>query len=56
MTMVPFFDNANPLDLGVIQFSCHQVHGLWSGFAEIDGERIEIKNMYAFCEKMYNKW
>ncbi len=56
MVMQPFFDNANPLDLGILQFSCHQVHGLWSGRAEIDGETIEINDMYAFCEKMYNKW
>ena len=36
MTMKPFYDNANPLDLGILKFSCHQVHGLWTGKAVLD--------------------
>lgn len=57
MTMKPFYDNANPLDLGILKFCCHQVHGLWTGKAVLDdGKVIEVKDMYAFAEKMYNRW
>lgn len=57
MTMKPFYDNANPINLGLLKFSCHQVHGLWSGRAVLDdGSVIEVKDMYAFAEKMYNRW
>lgn len=35
----------------------HQVHGLWNGTVTLDdGTVLEIKDMYAFCEKVYNKW
>ena len=47
----------NPLDLGILKFCCHQVHGLWTGEAVLDdGKVIEVKDMYAFAEKMYNRW
>lgn len=57
LTMKPFYDNFNPFDLGVVKFTCHQVHGLWSGRAILDdGSVIEVRDMYAFAEKMYNRW
>lgn len=57
LTMVPFYDNFNPFNLGVVKFSCHQVHGLWSGRVVLDdGKIIEVCDMYAFAEKMYNRW
>ena len=58
VTMTPFFDN----DTGVIVFGqlgmkTHQVHGLWNGYAVLDdGRRIDIKDMYAFCEYVVNAW
>ena len=57
LTMTPFYDNCNPFNLGVVKFSCHQVHGLWSGRAVLDdGKIVEVRDMYAFAEKMYNRW
>ena len=58
VTMTPFFDN----DTGVIVFGqlgmkTHQVHGLWNGYAVLDdGRKIDIKDMYAFCEYVVNAW
>lgn len=58
MTMTPFYDNFNNMmPLGLIGMKTHQLHGLWNGFAVLDdGTKLEIKDMYAFCEKVYNKW
>ncbi|MBR2349242.1 MAG: DUF2804 domain-containing protein [Clostridia bacterium] len=57
LVMTPFFDNFNPLNVGVAKTVCHQVHGYWNGTVTLDdGTVLEIKDMYAFCEKMYNKW
>ncbi|MGN1419255.1 MAG: DUF2804 domain-containing protein [Acutalibacteraceae bacterium] len=58
MTMVPYYDNFNDMmPLGLIGMKTHQVHGLWSGKAVLDdGTVLEVKDMYAFCEKVYNKW
>ncbi|MEG2274509.1 MAG: DUF2804 domain-containing protein [Clostridia bacterium] len=57
VTMTPTFDNKNGIivcDLGMLT---HQVHGLWNGYAILDdGKRIEIKDMYAFCEFVENRW
>lgn len=58
MTMKPFYDNKSGFMLfGLVGMRCHQVHGLWSGRVVLDdGKVLEINNMYAFCEKVYNKW
>lgn len=58
LTMTPFYDNhSNMLPLNLIGMNTHQVHGLWNGHVVLDdGTKLEIKDMYAFCEKVYNKW
>lgn len=58
MTMKPYYDNhTNMMVLNVVGMNTHQVHGLWSGKVTLDdGTVLEIKEMYAFCEKVYNKW
>ena len=58
MTMKPVYDhNTGMFALGLLGMKAHQVHGLWSGYAILDdGTRIEVKDMYAFCEKVKNKW
>ena len=58
LTMIPFYDNiTNMMPLNLVGMTTHQVHGLWNGNVILDdGTKIEIKDMYAFCEKVYNKW
>lgn len=57
MTMKPFYDYHTDLDLKVGRMHTHQVHGLWSGDVTLDdGTKLEIKDMYAFCEYVENRW
>lgn len=57
MVMEPFFDNHSDLNIGVMRMHSHQVHGMWSGTATLDdGTVLEIKDMYAFCEYVENRW
>ena len=57
MTMTPFYDHHSDLNVGVMRMHSHQVHGLWSGSATLDdGTVLEIRDMYAFCEYVENRW
>lgn len=58
LTMTPFFDNeTGAIVLGLLGMKCHQVHGLFNGTATLDdGSVLEIKDMYAFCEYVENRW
>lgn len=57
-TMKPFYDHHGDLNvLNLLRMHCHQVHGIWSGTAILDdGTKVEVKDMYAFCEYCENKW
>ena len=56
--MKPYYDHyTNLLPLNLFGMKTHQVHGLWSGKAVLDdGTELNIKDMYAFCEKVHNKF
>ena len=57
MTMKPFFDNHGDTNALVLRMHCHQVHGIWNGTVTLDdGTKVEIKDMYAFCEYCENRW
>lgn len=58
VTMTPFYDNKSGAVLfGQLGMKTHQVHGLWNGYAVLDdGTKVEIKDMYAFCEYVVNAW
>ena len=57
LTMEPFYDHHSDLNICVMRMHSHQVHGLWSGTVTLDdGKRIEIKDFYAFCEYVENRW
>lgn len=57
MTMKPTFDYHTDLNLKIGRMHAHQVHGLWSGDVTLDdGTKLEIKDMYAFCEYVENTW
>ncbi len=57
MTMTPFYDHHSDLNALVMRMHSHQVHGLWSGTVTLDdGTALEIKDMYAFCEYVENRW
>ncbi len=57
LKMTPFFDNHGDTNALVMRMHSHQVHGLWNGTVTLDdGKVLEIKNMYAFCEYVENRW
>lgn len=57
MTMKPFRDHHSDLNILVMRMHSHQVHGIWSGTVILDdGTKLEIKDMYAFCEYVENRW
>ncbi len=58
LTMTPYYDHHSDMNvLKIVRLHSHQVHGLWNGTVTLDsGEVVEIKDMYAFCEYVENKW
>lgn len=57
LTMTPFYDHHTDTNALVARMHAHQVHGLWNGTVVLDdGKVLEIKNMYAFCEYVENRW
>ena len=57
LTMKPFYDHHSDLNVLAMRMHSHQVHGLWSGRVTLDdGKVLEIKDIYAFCEYVENRW
>lgn len=57
MTMVPSIDNYSGVDMKIGSMLCHQVYGMWNGDVTLDdGTKIEIKDLFTFCEYVENKW
>ena len=57
LTMQPFYDHHSDLNVGIMRMHSHQVHGSWSGSVTLDdGRELEIRDMYAFCEYVENRW
>lgn len=57
MTMNPFYDNHGDINALAMRMHSHQVHGLWNGTVTLDdGTKLTIRDMYAFCEYVENRW
>ena len=56
LTFKPIFDRNDNTNALIIKSIQHQVFGKFSGALEIDGERILIKNLVGFAEKVRNNW
>ena len=57
MDFIPVLDRAACLDYKVIVSDQHQVFGRMSGTAILDsGEKIQIKDMMCFAEKVHNRY
>ncbi|MFQ3231360.1 MAG: hypothetical protein ACI9DO_002746 [Reinekea sp.] len=52
----PIYDNHTNIDLFVIGQNAHQVFGEFKGYMRIDGEKIEVKSLFGFAEKVRNRW
>lgn len=57
MEFTPTFDNYTSMNLVFVKKYCHQVFGKFNGIAKTDdGQTIEVKDMFAFCEHACNWW
>ena len=57
LTMTPFYDHHSDMNVLAMRMHSHQVHGLWNGRVTLDdGKALEIRDMYAFCEYVENRW
>ncbi len=57
VTFVPVLDRAAKLDFKAIVSDQHQVFGRMSGFVTLDnGEKLELKDVLCFAEKVHNKY
>ena len=58
LTMTPTYRNNSDLNLGVIaRMNCNQIYGYWNGDVTLDdGTKLEIKDLFAFCEYVENRW
>ncbi|MBQ8184095.1 MAG: DUF2804 domain-containing protein [Clostridia bacterium] len=57
MTMTPTLDNHTDVDFKVGRMNCHQVFGVWNGNVILDdGKKIDINDLFSFCEYVENRW
>ncbi len=57
MIMEPTLDNHSDVDFKVGRMNCHQVYGKWHGSVILDdGTRLDIKDLFTFCEYVENRW
>ena len=57
LSMEPFYDHHSDLNILAMRMHSHQVHGIWHGTVKLDdGTVVEIKDFYAFCEYVENRW
>lgn len=57
MTMKPTIDNHSDVDFKIGRMNCHQIYGIWNGDVTLDdGTKLEIKDLFAFCEYVENRW
>ena len=57
MDFRPVMDRSANINLGILCSDQHQVFGRFSGTAVLDdGQKIEIRDLMGFAEKVRNKW
>ncbi|MDE7004018.1 MAG: DUF2804 domain-containing protein [Oscillospiraceae bacterium] len=57
MDFVPVIDRVSCTDVKLIKSDQHQVFGRFSGTAVLDGgDRLEVRDLFGFAEKVENKW
>ncbi len=56
-TMTPVYDRYTQTKVLFIDTHCHQIFGRYNGVATLPGgEKIEVRDMTAFCEHAENRW
>ncbi|GAA1965754.1 DUF2804 domain-containing protein [Agromyces allii] len=52
----PFWDRVSATELVVFGSHGHQCFGSWSGWVEVDGERLEVDGLVGWAEDVRNRW
>ncbi|HLU63524.1 MAG TPA: DUF2804 domain-containing protein [Protaetiibacter sp.] len=56
VTMTPEYDHASRTNLGIIGTRGNQVFGTFDGWVRVDGERVEVRELFGFAEDVANRW
>jgi hypothetical protein len=56
VTLTPEYDHASRTDLGIIGTRGDQVFGVFDGWVRVDGERIEVRELFGWAEDVANRW
>lgn len=56
VTLTPEYDHASRTNLGIIGTRGDQVFGVFDGWVRVDGERIEVRELFGFAEDVANRW
>ncbi len=56
LAFTPLYDNYTERKLAVVDTHCHQVYGLFSGWAETDRGRAAFRGLPGFIEHAVNRW
>jgi hypothetical protein len=56
VTLTPEYDHASRTNLGIIGTRGDQVFGTFTGWVRVDGERIEVRDLFGFAEDVANRW
>ena len=55
-TFTPFHEKVSRTNLVVLAGETHQCFGHWSGWAEADGERVDLEGLVGWAEEARNRW
>lgn len=50
------YDHASNMNLGLVATRGDQVFGVFNGWIRVDGERIEVRDLFGFAEDVSNRW
>jgi hypothetical protein len=56
LTFTPILDRHSHSNILIISSNQHQVFGYFSGYFKVNEEKIEIKDILGFAEKVMNRW
>lgn len=56
VTLTPEYDHASLTNLGIIGTRGNQVFGTFDGWVRVDGERVEVHDLFGFAEDVANRW
>lgn len=56
LTVTPEYDKVSRTNLGIIGTRGDQVFGHFNGWIRVNGERIEVRDLFGWAEDVANKW